>query len=373
MSLYIGLISGTSADAVNAALVRFTGDSIELQATSVTPIPPALRRQILDLYSPGFDEIDRFGVLDRQLGKLFGDCALQLLASADIPASSVNAIGSHGQTIRHRPTATLPFTVQIADPNTIAQVTGIPTVADFRRRDIACGGEGAPLAPGLHHALFASPVETRTVLNIGGIANLTILPAEGAAIGFDTGPGNGLMDSWVHRHLGADYDQSGHWAATGRVHAELLTRLLAHTYFTQPPPKSTGREEFTLAWIDQMLSGFPNIPPADVQATLLQLTVDTIADAVAIHCPLSARVYVCGGGIHNDFLVERLRARLDPRSLSSTAELGLDPDWVEAVTFAWLAMRTRNNLFGNLKDVTGAQEDAVLGCIYPGSNARGLI
>ncbi len=373
MSLYIGLISGTSADAVNAALVRFTGDRTDLLATSVTPIPPVLKRQILDLYSPGFDEIDRCGVLDRHLGKLFGECALQLLASSDIPARSVNAIGSHGQTIRHRPTAALPFTVQIADPNTIAQVTGIPTVADFRRRDIACGGEGAPLAPGLHHALFASSIETRAVLNIGGIANLTILSPNGTAIGFDTGPGNGLMDSWVHRHLGTDYDKGGTWASTGRVNTPLLTRLLAHPYFAQPPPKSTGREEFTLAWVEQILAEFPDIPPADVQATLLQLTVDTVAEAVAIYCPLSVKVYVCGGGIHNEFLIERLRSRLNPRSLSSTADLGLDPDWVEAVTFAWLAMRTRNNLFGNLKDVTGAQEDAVLGCVYPGSRVRGLL
>lgn len=373
MSLYIGLISGTSADAVNAALVQFSGDHIELRATSVTPIPPVLRRQILDLYSPGFDEIDRCGVLDRQLGKLFGDCALRLLASTNTPPGSVSAIGSHGQTVRHRPTASLPFTLQIADPNTIAQVTGIPTVADFRRRDIACGGEGAPLAPGLHHALFASSEETRAVLNIGGIANLTILPAAGAAIGFDTGPGNGLMDSWVHRHLGMDYDKGGAWASTGRVNDPLLKRLMAHAYFSQPPPKSTGREEFTLAWIDQILADFPKIAAADVQATLLQLTVDTITEAIGIYCPVSAKVYVCGGGIHNDFLIERLRARLTPRPLSSTAQLGLDPDWVEAVTFAWLAMRTRNNLFGNLKDVTGAQESAVLGCIYPGNGVRGLV
>lgn len=373
MSLYLGLISGTSADAVNAALVHFNGDRIDLRATSVTPIPPPLRRQILDLYSPGYDEIDRVGVLDRQLGTLFGECALQLLASVGVPPEDVNAIGSHGQTIRHRPAAALPFTVQIADPNTIAQVTGIPTVADFRRRDIACGGEGAPLAPGLHHALFASPHETRAVLNIGGIANLTILSARGAAIGFDTGPGNGLMDSWVHRHLGSDFDKDGAWASTGRVNNPLLSRLLAHAYFTQPPPKSTGREEFTLSWVDQVLTEFPDVPSADVQATLLQLTVVTIADAVSDYCPASAKVYVCGGGIHNSFLIERLQSKLQPRLLSSTAELGLDPDWVEAVTFAWLAMRTRNNLFGNLKDVTGAQEDAVLGCVYPGSKSRGLL
>lgn len=372
MSLYIGLMSGTSADAVDAALVDFSSPAPALIACLDTPLPPALKTAITSLYLPGDDEIDRAGVLDNQLGHFFANCALDLLAQAQIKPEQVRAIGSHGQTIRHRPKLhPHAFSLQIADPNVIAEQTGITTVADFRRRDMACGGQGAPLAPGFHQAVFASPSRHRAVLNIGGIANLTDLPISGAATGFDTGPGNGLMDAWINLNRQLPYDQHGHWAGTGQVHQALLQTLLAHPYFAQPAPKSTGREEFSLSWLKPVVESLAIPAAEDVQRTLLALTVTSIAQAVTKQCPSGTEIFVCGGGVHNALLMAGLKSALPDFKLDTTEALGVAPDWVEAMAFAWLAMRTIEGLSGNLSAVTGARRDAVLGGIYPGTGRKG--
>lgn len=367
MSVFVGLISGTSADAVDAALVQFDNGELQLLNAMALPIPSQIRQQILDLYTPGVNEIDRLGELDRELGNLFGQAALELIVATGMTPDKITAIGSHGQTIRHRPDAQLPFTLQIGDANTIAELTGITTVTDFRRRDIACGGEGAPLAPGLHNAVFASPDADRAILNIGGIANVTRLLRDGSITGLDIGPGNGLMDSWTQKHLGLPYDKAGAWAATGEVHEGLLQKLLQHPFFAKEAPKSTGREEFTLHWIDDTLKNFPPIDPQHVQATLLQLTATSIAQSIKSSCVTGTEVFVCGGGAHNTVLCQQIQVALPGYTLASTAKLGIDPDWVEAIAFAWLAMRTINNLPGNLKEVTGAARNAILGGIYPGA------
>ncbi len=369
MSAFVGLISGTSADAVDAALVQFDDGKPRLLKALGLPIPPALRQRILELYNPGTNEIDRLGELDRELGNLFGEAALTLIARAGLQPEQVTAIGSHGQTVRHRPDAALPFTLQIGDANTIAELTGITTVTDFRRRDMACGGEGAPLTPGLHSAVFASSQADRAILNIGGIANVTVLLRNSVTLGLDIGPGNGLMDSWTERHLGLPYDKDGAWAATGKVNGDLLHKLLQHPFFARSAPKSTGREEFTLSWVDEVLQGFPSVAPQHVQATLLQLTASSIAQSIMSACPSGTEIYVCGGGAHNTFLCQQLQTALPGYPLASTARLGIDPDWVEAIAFAWLAMRTLNNLPGNLKAVTGAARNVILGGIYPGRQA----
>lgn len=366
MSVFVGLISGTSADAVDAALVQCEDGKPRLLKARGLPIPAALRKKILDLYTPGNNEIDRLGELDRELGSLFSQAALELIASAGMKPEQVTAIGSHGQTIRHRPDAALPFTLQIGDANTIAELTGITTVTDFRRRDMVCGGEGAPLTPGLHSAVFASSQADRAILNIGGIANITMLTRHGTTRGLDIGPGNGLMDSWAERHLGLAYDKDGAWAATGKVNEDLLQDFLQHPFFARSAPKSTGREEFTLGWVDEVLRRHPAVEPHHVQATLLQLTAISIAQSIMSSCPTGTEIYVCGGGAHNTFLFRQLQISLPGYPLASTARLGIDPDWVEAIAFAWLAMRTLNNLPGNLKEVTGAARNVILGGIYPG-------
>lgn len=368
MSLYLGLMSGTSADAVDAALVDFSGPEPELRASLATPIPAALKTAITSLYLPSSNEIDRLGALDSQLGHFFADCALHLLYQARVAPKEVYAIGSHGQTIRHRPRPqqSRPFSLQIADPNIIAEQTGITTIADFRRRDMACGGQGAPLAPGFHQAVFAKPGHHRAVLNIGGIANLTHLPANGSTTGFDTGPGNGLMDAWILHHQDLPYDRDGRWAASGKVNEPLLQRLLGHPFFGLPTPKSTGREEFSLSWLMSVASTEDIAVPADVQRTLLALTVTTIAEAVRHQCPSGTDIFLCGGGVHNSLLLNTLQQALPDHPLASTEALGVAPDWVEAMAFAWLAMRTLQGLSGNLPSVTNASRPAVLGGVYPG-------
>ncbi|MGH8307500.1 MAG: anhydro-N-acetylmuramic acid kinase, partial [Gammaproteobacteria bacterium] len=287
------------------------------------------------------------------------------LKQSRLSNQDIRAIGSHGQTVRHRPGGPHPFSLQIADPNIIAARTGIATVADFRRRDMALGGQGAPLVPAFHHAVFADPNETRAVINIGGIANLTLLSAQnGPVSGFDTGPGNLLMDAWSREHLHAPYDENGTFAASGNVDEILLRRLLADEYFQRPPPKSTGREHFSQAWLGKALVD-TKLPAADVMATLCELTARCIADAVRKQTPRVSRVLLCGGGIHNAHLVKRLAALLPACELSTTNEFGIAPDWVEAMAFAWLARETLARRPGNLPAVTGAREPAVLGAIYP--------
>lgn len=367
MALYLGLISGTSMDAIDAALVDIEGARCTLTHALSRPYSASLRAQLFALINePDRCRLDDVGRLDTQVGEVFAATALDLLHEAGVAAARVAAIGSHGQTLRHQPQGEHPFTWQVGNPHLIAERTGITTVADFRRRDIAAGGEGAPLMSAFHHAVLASADENRAVINIGGIANLTWLPRAGIVVGFDTGPGNCLMDAWATRHLGVAYDRDGGWAANGRLHAQLLERLLSEPYLAAEPPKSTGRELFNMDWLDRHLAGFGKAPkPEDVQATLCELTARTIAEACRALGDLQ-RVLLCGGGSHNRELRHRLAARLPGCHVATTAALGLDPDHVEASGFAWLAHRALAGLPGNLPAVTGAQRSVILGAIHPG-------
>jgi anhydro-N-acetylmuramic acid kinase len=366
---FLGLISGTSADGIDAALVRFDDDGAAplqagLVAARTLPWQPDVRARLVWLGQGGaLDSLDELGELDAQVGEAFADAALAILGEAGIAPAQVAAIGSHGQTVRHRPYATHPFSLQIGDAARIAERTGITTIADFRRRDIAAGGHGAPLLPALHHALLHDPSEHRAVLNLGGIANLTLLPGNGAVRGFDTGPANALMDLWCHEHTGRPYDEAGAWGATGRMDARLLERLLDDPWFAQAPPKSSGREHFQRRWLAPHLRD--GLAPVDVQASLRELTARTVADALRASQPDTRRLLVCGGGVHNQVLMEALRHALPGVALASTAEFGLDPDHVEAMGFAWLARQTLRGKPGNLATVTGAAGPRILGAIYP--------
>lgn len=369
--LFVGLMSGTSIDGVDAALAELPARGApRLRAAHAVPMPPALRARILQLTRTGSNEIDLLGELDVEIGRLFAQAALTLLDTAGVAPRDVVAIGSHGQTIRHRPLADHPFTLQIGDPNTIAELTGITTIADFRRRDIAAGGHGAPLVPAFHQSIFRDAREDRVVLNLGGMGNVTLLPAreEEVVRGFDTGPANVLLDLWHERHQGTPLDRDGAWGRGGRVSTELLARLMADPYFSQPPPKSTGREHFDAQWLSQQITSCAhNITPQDVQATLVELTARSVADALSTWGFTAGALYTCGGGTHNRFLCERLGALLPRMHVKSTAELGVDPDHVEAMAFAWLAQRTLQSLSGNVPAVTGARHPVILGGIYPGT------
>ncbi|MDO5506606.1 MAG: anhydro-N-acetylmuramic acid kinase [Pseudoxanthomonas suwonensis] len=364
----IGLMSGTSADGIDAALVRFRDEDGRLQAellgTHTEPWDEALRTRLIALGQGGaLESLDELGLLDARVGEAFAAAANALLHQAGVAADAVAVIGSHGQTIRHRPAAEHPFSMQIGDAARIAERTGITTVADFRRRDIAAGGQGAPLLPALHQALLHDRTEERAVLNLGGIANLTLLPSSGTVRGFDTGPANALLDAWCHLHTGHRFDRDGAFAAQGRVDDALLQRLLAEPWFATLPPKSTGREQFRLDWLSPRLSG--NETAADVQATLLALTARTVADALRATQAHSRRLLVCGGGVHNPVLMAALAAELPGVTVQSTATHGIDPDHMEAIGFAWLARQNMLGLAGNLPAVTGAGGPRVLGCIHP--------
>jgi anhydro-N-acetylmuramic acid kinase len=369
MALYIGLISGTSTDAVDAALVEVNAQGVELVACHSEPIPEALARALRSAIDNQLLERSDFWQLDVRIGELFAHAALNLLEKNAVDARRVRAIGSHGQTVFHAPDVEFPCTVQIGDPNTIAERTGITTVADLRRRDIAAGGQGAPLAPALHNAVFRSDRYDRVVINIGGIGNMTLLPADRsvAATGFDTGPGNTLMDVWTGRVRGVAMDAGGAWARTGRCHPALLESFKREPYFALEPPKSTGRELFNLSWIDDHLARLDGrVSAEDVQRTLCELTAETIADAVRRHAGSTREALICGGGVHNPLIMERLEEKLRPVEVRSTASIGFDPDWVEAAAFAWMAARTMDGEAGNLPAVTGARHAVVLGGIYPG-------
>ena len=367
--LYLGLMSGTSADGIDAALVRFEGEGralrCQLMHGRTFAWDEATRTRLVAL-GQGADTVslDALGALDATVALAFADAALALLQDAGVPRGRVRAIGSHGQTIRHRPQADPPFTWQLGDGNVIAERSGIDTVADFRRRDVAAGGQGAPLMPAFHAALLGSPQEDRAVLNLGGIANFTLLPVGGEVRGFDTGPANALMDAWCERHTGRAYDADGAFAASGQVDAALLARLLADPWFALPPPKSTGREHFHLDWL-QARMGETVLPPADVQATLLDLTARTVADALQMTQPDTRRVLVCGGGVRNAALMARLAAYLPQAIVESTAMHGLEPDYVEAMGFAWLAREALASRPGNLPAVTGASGRRILGTVFP--------
>jgi anhydro-N-acetylmuramic acid kinase len=366
--LYLGLISGTSADGIDAALVRFEGLAgsparAKLIAARTYAYPDALRTRLLALAkSRASIALDDYGQLDVEVGYCFATASLSLLREAGINPAAVAAIGSHGQTVCHRPGGEFPFTLQIGDPNVIAEHTGILSVADFRRADVAAGGQGAPLLPALHAAVMADPVIPRAILNLGGIANLTMLVPGRDVLGFDTGPANCLLDAWVARHLGVARDEGGAWARSGRVDAGLLANWLTDPYFAAAPPKSTGREVFNLEWLDARLPAM--IAAADVQATLLALSVRSIADALRTHGGGTREVFACGGGVHNTALMDALRVELADMRVDTTTALGLDPDFVEAAGFAWLARARLAGEPGNLPSVTGASGARVLGAIY---------
>lgn len=364
--LYIGLMSGTSADAIDAILVDLQSTP-QLLAQHTLPLPSQIRQKIHALSIPGDNEIDRMGLLDADLGKLFAQATQEVITKAGISAAQVTAIGSHGQTIRHRPPGSLGgiFTTQIADPNLIAELTGITTVADFRRRDMAAGGQGAPLVPAFHRAIFHTQDKDRVIVNIGGMANITWLPAQGLVRGFDTGPGNVLMDIWIAKHLGKAYDQDGSWAAQGQVCAVLLAELLAEPYFTMPAPKSTGRERFNSSWLAEHLQKLASTPaPVDVQTTLLELTAMTVANSIKDLSQTPKEVFVCGGGAYNTSLMQKLMQLLPQDFVASTTVLGVDPQWTESMAFAWLAQQTINHRPGNLREVTGATREVILGGVY---------
>ena len=366
--LFLGLISGTSADGIDVALVEFpdatSAAGLRLRAACTRSWSSGLRERLVAIGQGGEPaSLDELGRLDVQVAQAFADAALALLDEAGVAPAQVTAIGSHGQTLRHHPHGDAPFTMQIGDGSVIAERTGIATVADFRRRDVAAGGHGAPLVPAFHAALLQYADEDRAVLNLGGIGNYTLLPRHGAVRGFDTGPANALLDAWCLRHNGQAFDAGGQFAASGRVDAALLARLLDEPWFALPPPKSTGREQFHLDWLQARLRGGES--PADVQATLLELTAATVAEALHAQQPGTARVIACGGGVRNPVLMRAIATRLPGVVVESSAAHGLDPDFVEAMAFAWLARETLAGRPGNLPAVTGAAGPRVLGVVHP--------
>lgn len=385
-------------DAVDVAFVSFEKPTPVLVATLKYPFPIELKKQCLAITETGRCSIDEYGALDVKVGEMFSDAILTLLQQVQVSPKDVRAIGSHGQNLRHSPGSHPPFTLQIGDPNVIAERTGIQTIADFRRRDLAAGGQGAPLAPALHAYLFKHPKEDRVIVNIGGISNITILPngrnlnpileedsvrqdgvrqdgvrhdgirqTRGTAqiIGFDTGPGNCLMDAWIKKNLDKDFDMDGRYAVSGKVEKTLLLQCLSDPYFSAPLPKSTGREYFNLEWLTKQLqiAHIGNVPAQNVQATLLVLTARSISNAILNYAPPNAQVFVCGGGAHNGVLMDMLEYELQ-RQVRSTAILDISPDWVEAILFAWLAKQTLEGRPGNCPSVTGARGSLTLGGIF---------
>ncbi len=354
-ALYVGLMSGTSLDGVDAALADLSGARPQLLANVHRPFEPELRVALLALNTPGSDEIDRAARLANELARHYADAVAALLAKGGKTARDIRALGCHGQTVRHRPERG--YTVQIGNAALLAELSGITVVADFRSRDIAAGGQGAPLAPAFHAAVFRDTREERAVLNLGGIANVTRLPAAGPVSGFDCGPGNCLLDLWAQKHLGAPLDADGAWAAGGKVDAAMLQRLLDEPFFRAPAPKSTGRDLFNQAWLDARLRGEE---PRAVQATLLELTARSAADA----CKGAARVIVCGGSAANGALMRRLGALLAPAPVESSERHGIPPSQVEALAFAWLAQQALDGVAISLGPVTGAHGARILGAIY---------
>ena len=367
MTLYIGLISGTSMDAIDAALVDLAPALPRLVSSHRHDIPTDVREDLLRLIRATAPPAKRVWRLDARLGAVFADAALALMRNTGIRASEVHALGSHGQTVFHDPDHDPPCTVQLGDPSVIAERTRITTVADFRRRDLAAGGQGAPLVPAFHQAVFRAPGVERVVLNLGGIANVTIVPASPteSVTGFDTGPGNTLLDVWSLEHTGEPLDAGGAWAESGTLERDLLRAMLQDPYLRRSPPKSTGRERYNLGWITKQLSKLPATPPpANVQRTLCELTAASVGRDVEQYAAQAQEVLVCGGGVHNPVLMRALTGQLAPRRVQSTAALGVDPDWVEAMAFAWLARETLARRPGNVPAVTGARHPAVLGGVY---------
>ncbi|WP_105660499.1 anhydro-N-acetylmuramic acid kinase [Cronobacter dublinensis] len=361
---YIGVMSGTSLDGVDVVLAAIDEHMVAQQASLSWPMPQAIKTAILDICQGQPLTLSQLGRLDNQLGCLFAEAVNALMQQQNLNPEDVMAIGCHGQTVWHEPTGSAPHSMQIGDNNQIVARTGVCVVGDFRRRDMALGGQGAPLVPAFHQALLAHPTERRMVLNIGGIANLSLLFPGQPVKGFDTGPGNMLMDAWIWRQQGKPYDKDGEWAASGTVVRPLLQQMLSDPYFSAPAPKSTGREYFNYGWIERQLSLFAGLSAQDVQATLLELTASTISREVQLSGG-AERLMICGGGGRNPRLVARLAALLPGTEVSSTDEMGIRGDDMEALAFAWLAYRTLSGEPGNLPSVTGAREASVLGAIFP--------
>jgi anhydro-N-acetylmuramic acid kinase len=369
-NLYIGLMSGTSLDGVDGVLVDLPQDGSKMQilASAYQPFSDAMRSAAMALQQPGENEIHQEALLANQLAISYASCVSSLMEQApQILTAQVRAIGAHGQTIRHRPE--LGYTRQTNNPALLAEFCGIDVIADLRSRDVAAGGQGAPLVPAFHRAVFGAAGTCRVVVNIGGISNISILHADGRTTGFDTGPGNVLMDAWIAQHQGKSYDENGVWAKSGKVQTALLAALCDEDYLRLAPPKSTGRDLFRPEWLSAKLQTFSHLAPADVQATLCALTASTLADAISQYAPDVSAVYVCGGGAFNETLMQQLQAELLQRactaSVASTAQLRVAPNQVEALAFAWLAQRFTLRLPGNLPDVTGAKGLRILGALYP--------
>ena len=356
-------MSGTSLDGVDAVLVRFShAGTLQLIKTHYLPYPDSLREQLLALHTAHPNELHLAACMANDLARLYAESVIAVLGQQT--TNQVRAIGCHGQTLRHRPADG--YSLQIGNAALLAELTGISVVSDFRNRDIAAGGQGAPLVPAFHAHVLRQPECHRVIANIGGIANVTDLPINGSVRGWDTGPGNMLLDAWIARHRGDRYDDGGNWAAKGEIQPDLLAVLLAHDYLPSPPPKSAGREQFNLEWLDTVLAGLiRELRPEDVQASLLEFTAISLCDAVKRECEGVQEIYVCGGGAHNALLMQRIQRHFPGLRVGTTTDLGIDPDWVEALAFAWLARQTLHGQPGNLPSVTGARGNRILGAIYP--------
>ncbi len=364
--LYIGLMSGTSLDGVDGVLVDFSGQRLQVLGHASAPFPVALKQELLALNTPSDNELHRAALAGNALVRAYAGVVQQLLKSTGVTASAVRAIGAHGQTVRHRPQEFdgTGYTLQLNQPALLAELCGIDVVADFRSRDVAAGGQGAPLVPPFHQAIFGQGHSSLAVLNVGGISNLTLLDADGGVRGFDCGPGNALMDAWCQAHTGAAYDDRGQWAAGGQVHAALLNRMLQEAFFAKAPPKSTGRDLFNATWLQAQLQGMQALPPQDVQATLTELTARACADSLLREAPACKTLVVCGGGALNQHLMARLSAALPTVRVASSADFGLPPLQVEASAFAWLARQAVLRVPAGAPKVTGAQGARILGAIY---------
>lgn len=367
--LYIGLMSGTSLDGVDGVLLDLSNSRLVVRASASAPLSPALTQELLALNTPGPNELHRAALAANALIRIYAQVVSRLLNHTSQSASDIRAIGAHGQTVRHQPQAHdgTGYSLQLNSPALLAELTGIDVVADFRSRDVAAGGQGAPLVPAFHQAVFGRRGETIAALNIGGISNLTVLGPELAddVLGFDCGPGNALMDAWCMQHLGQPYDADGAWAASGQIQPALLSTLLDEPYFAQAAPKSTGRDLFNRTWLSAKLAPFNELTPVDIQATLTELTARACADSVSRYSANAQQLIVCGGGAFNRHLMTRLQALLPTHKVSDSAAHGLPPQQVEAAAFAWLAKKTLHRETSSLKTVTGARGARVSGAIYP--------
>jgi anhydro-N-acetylmuramic acid kinase len=364
--LYIGVMSGTSMDGIDTVLSSISENRITTLHTHSEDIPESLKYKLHSLSLPGNNEIDRLGETSIELAAVIANAVNSLNKKADIKPEQIRAIGSHGQTIRHRPNLARPFSLQIGDPSTIAHLTGITTITDFRMADIAAKGQGAPLVPAFHQAIFSGN-DTQIILNLGGIANITRLAPKQETIGYDTGPANTLMDQWIKKHKQLDFDNNGEWASQGTTSSQLLKELLQDPYILQQAPKSTGREYFNLAWLQEYLDQTNNLSPEDIQRTLLEYTAISISNEINDLANEAIDIYLCGGGANNTLLIERLQTHMPKHNIKLTDELGVHTQHVEATAFAWLAYRTLNGLSGNLSSATGAKKSKILGGIYPAS------